>query len=84
MKPWTYDGIGYRRRPARTVRVGDVEIGSEHPIRVQSMTTPSTKDTLATVDQIERLIDSKVYIELRVRVKKGWQNDPRFLEELGL
>ncbi len=34
--------------------------------------------------QVERLIDNKVYIDLRVRVKKGWQNDPRFLEELGL
>jgi len=57
MNRWTYDGLGYRRRRARTVRIGAVEIGSEHPIRVQSMTTPSTKDTQATVDQIERLVD---------------------------
>ncbi len=58
MIAWTYDGLTYRRRGARTVRVGDVEIGSDHPIRVQSMTTPSTRDTLATVDQIERLVDA--------------------------
>ena len=57
MNRWTYSGLGYRRRVTRSVPVGAVLIGSEHPIRVQSMTTPSTKDTLATVDQIERLAD---------------------------
>ena len=56
MVPWTYDGLAYRRRNARTVRIGTVEIGSAHPIRVQSMTTPSTQDTAASVDQIERLV----------------------------
>jgi hypothetical protein len=58
MKRWQYDGIFYRRRPTRTVHVGDVAVGSEHPIRVQSMTTPSTKDTRATVEQIRRLVDA--------------------------
>ena len=58
MLAWTYDGLAYRRRPARTVRIGAVEIGSDHPIRVQSMTTPSTQDTPATVTQIERLVDA--------------------------
>ena len=56
MSSWAYDGMFYRRRPTRTVRVGDVEIGSAHPLRVQSMTTPATKDTAATVLQIERLV----------------------------
>jgi (E)-4-hydroxy-3-methylbut-2-enyl-diphosphate synthase len=55
MGSWKYDGLFYRRRPTRTVFVGDVAVGSEHPIRVQSMTTPSTKDTQATVEQIRRL-----------------------------
>ncbi|HXV76174.1 MAG TPA: (E)-4-hydroxy-3-methylbut-2-enyl-diphosphate synthase [Candidatus Polarisedimenticolaceae bacterium] len=58
MEPWSYDGLTYRRWPSRTVRVGEVEIGSRHPIRVQSMTTPSTKNTRATVDQIVRLVDA--------------------------
>jgi (E)-4-hydroxy-3-methylbut-2-enyl-diphosphate synthase len=56
MTTWKYDGLSYRRRPTRTVHVGDVAVGSEHPIRVQSMTTPPTTDTQATTDQIERLV----------------------------
>jgi len=58
MGSWQYDGLFYRRRPTRTVFVGDVAVGSEHPIRVQSMTTPSTKDTSATVAQIRRLVEA--------------------------
>jgi (E)-4-hydroxy-3-methylbut-2-enyl-diphosphate synthase len=52
----SHDGLTYRRRPTRTVHVGDVAVGSDYPIRVQSMTTPATTDTAATVDQIERLV----------------------------
>ncbi len=47
--------LDYRRRSTRTVFVGDVAVGSDHPIRVQSMTTPATTDTAATVAQIARL-----------------------------
>jgi (E)-4-hydroxy-3-methylbut-2-enyl-diphosphate synthase len=38
------------------VHVGDVLVGGDHPIRVQSMTTPATTDTAATVAQIDRLV----------------------------
>jgi (E)-4-hydroxy-3-methylbut-2-enyl-diphosphate synthase len=38
------------------VRVGDVALGGENPIRVQSMTTTDTLDTAGTADQVERLI----------------------------
>ena len=58
MTTWTYNGLAYRRRPTRTVHVGDIAVGSDHPIRVQSMTTPATTDTKATVEQIERLVDA--------------------------
>ncbi len=58
MPRWIYDGFGSRRRPTRTVHVGDVAVGSDHPIRVQSMTTPATKDTAATVEQIRRLVEA--------------------------
>lgn len=46
------------RRQTCTVSVGDVKIGSDHPIRIQSMTTSSTRDIGATIDQIKRLADS--------------------------
>ena len=57
MPSWTYDGLSCSRRPTRTVQVGDVAVGSEHPIRVQSMTTPATTDVAATVSQIARLVE---------------------------
>ncbi len=42
----------YSRRRAHTVRIGSVEIGSDHPIAVQSMTNTSTRDIQSSVDQI--------------------------------
>lgn len=40
------------RRKTRTVMVGDVALGSEHPIRIQTMTTSDTKDIAATVEEV--------------------------------
>jgi len=47
-----------KRRPTRQVFVGNVEIGSNNPVRIQSMTTTDTKDVEATVSQIKKLSDS--------------------------
>jgi GTP-binding protein Era len=33
---------------------------------------------------IEAFLECEVYLQLFVRVKKDWQSDPRFLEEIGL
>lgn len=40
------------RRKTRTVMVGNVALGSDHPIRIQTMTTTDTKDVAATVEQV--------------------------------
>ncbi len=40
------------RRKTRSVRVGNLELGSEHPIRVQTMTKGDTADVHATFDEI--------------------------------
>ena len=45
----------YSRRETSTTRVGDVEIGSGFPIRLQSMNNTSTMDTEASVAQAERI-----------------------------
>ncbi|CAK9872348.1 unnamed protein product [Sphagnum jensenii] len=45
------------RRKTRTIHIGDVTVGSEHPIRVQTMTTTDTKDVKATVEQVMRIAD---------------------------
>ena len=40
------------------VKVGDLLIGNNHPIRVQTMTTTDTMDTIATVEQSIRCIEA--------------------------
>ncbi len=48
----------YSRYKTRVVTVGDVPLGGDHPIRIQSMTTTDTMDTIATVEQSIRMIDA--------------------------
>lgn len=45
------------RRPTREVMVGNVGVGGNNPLRIQSMTTSSTRDAQATIQQIMRLAD---------------------------
>ncbi len=47
-----------RRRRTREVAVGEVRLGGSQPIRIQSMTTTDTLDTVGTADQIEQLADA--------------------------
>jgi len=51
------DPFSYQRRVSREVRVGNVGIGGDNPIRVQSMITCDTMDTEASVAQT--MADSK-------------------------
>src|SRR6186713_2897399 len=48
----------YDRLLTREVNIGDVSLGAHHPIRVQSMTTTDTMNTLATVEQSIRMIEA--------------------------
>src|ERR1700743_3481426 len=48
----------YKRLPTREVRIGDLLLGNGHPIRVQTMTTTDTMDTMATVEQSIRCIEA--------------------------
>lgn len=45
------------RRKTRPVHVGDVQVGGDAPIVVQTMTNTDTADARATVEQIARLAD---------------------------
>lgn len=51
-------GFGYKRRTTSTALVGNVAIGSDYPIRLQSMTSTSTMDTAGSVAQAKRIIDA--------------------------
>lgn len=48
----------YQRLQTRAVKVGNIAIGGDNPIRVQSMTTTDTMDTKATVEQSIRMIEA--------------------------
>src|ERR1700741_2859575 len=48
----------YRRLKTREVKIGNLLLGNFHPIRVQTMTTTDTMDTIATVEQSIRCIDA--------------------------
>ncbi len=48
----------YKRLPTREVKVGDLLLGAHHPIRIQTMTTTDTMDTMATVEQTIRCIEA--------------------------
>ena len=56
-----------KRRKSRQIKVGDVLVGGDAPISVQSMTNTETTDVEATVGQIRRLEDAGVDI-VRVSV----------------
>lgn len=48
----------YKRFPTREVAIGDIPMGAHHPIRIQSMTTTDTMNTIATVEQTIRMVES--------------------------
>src|SRR5206468_2078693 len=60
--------FSYQRRVSREVRVGNVGIGGDNPIRVQSMITCDTMDTEASVTQTIELAEAGCEI---VRINPG-------------
>ncbi|HEY4784471.1 MAG TPA: (E)-4-hydroxy-3-methylbut-2-enyl-diphosphate synthase, partial [Bacteroidales bacterium] len=48
----------YQRRISSVVQVGNISLGGNYPIRIQSMTNTPTLNTAATVEQCKRIIDA--------------------------
>lgn len=48
----------YERFRTREVSIGDLKLGGDNPIRIQSMTTTDTMDTMGTVEQSIRMIEA--------------------------
>jgi len=69
----------YERLITREVKVGDLIIGGNHPIRIQSMTTTDTMDTIATVEQSIRMIDAGCEL---VRITAPSLNDAKNLANI--
>ncbi len=67
------------RRKTRKIKVGNVEIGGDAPIVVQSMTSTKTADIDKTLFQIKRLTEAGCEI---VRVAVPHEEDAEALEEI--
>ena len=48
----------YSRYKTREVKIGNIPLGGNYPIRIQSMTTTDTMDTIATVEQTIRMVEA--------------------------
>jgi len=45
----------YKRRAAKTIKIGNICIGNNYPISIQSMTNVKTSDVKKAIEQIKRL-----------------------------
>jgi len=71
--------LEYHRRATREVKVGNVGIGGDNPIRVQSMITCDTMDTEASIQQTIELAEAGCEI---VRITAPTVKDARNLEHI--
>ncbi|MEJ2506901.1 MAG: flavodoxin-dependent (E)-4-hydroxy-3-methylbut-2-enyl-diphosphate synthase, partial [Ignavibacteriaceae bacterium] len=58
MKKYCNSLTQYSRYKTREVYIGNVPLGGDNPIRIQSMTITNTMDTKATVEQSIRMVDA--------------------------
>lgn len=75
----------YSRFVTREVAIGDVPMGGNNPIRIQSMTTTDTMDTLGTVEQSIRMVDAGCeYVRITAPSIKEAQNLAEIKKQLRL
>jgi (E)-4-hydroxy-3-methylbut-2-enyl-diphosphate synthase len=73
----------YSRFITREITIGDVPMGGNNPIRIQSMTTTDTMDTIGTVEQSIRMIEAGCeYIRITAPSIKEAQNLANIKKEL--
>lgn len=73
----------YSRRKTRVVDIGGVPMGGDYPIRVQSMTTVDTMDTMGSVEQVIRMVDAGCeYVRITAPSIKEAQNLEEIKKEL--
>ncbi|WP_460553177.1 (E)-4-hydroxy-3-methylbut-2-enyl-diphosphate synthase [Hymenobacter daeguensis] len=73
----------YKRRVSRVVNIGGLPMGGDYPIRVQSMTTVDTMDTLGSVEQTLRMVEAGCeYVRITAPSMKEAQNLLEIKKEL--
>ncbi|WP_316799999.1 (E)-4-hydroxy-3-methylbut-2-enyl-diphosphate synthase [Pedobacter frigidisoli] len=74
----------YSRFLTREVKIGDIALGGHNPIRIQSMTTTDTMDTIGTVEQTIRMVESGCeYVRITAPSIKEAENLANIKKELG-
>jgi (E)-4-hydroxy-3-methylbut-2-enyl-diphosphate synthase len=74
---------GYKRLKTREVKIGNLLLGNNHPVRVQTMTTTDTMDTIATVEQAIRCIEAGAeLVRITAPSKKEAENLANIKNEL--
>lgn len=83
VRQYCNDLVRYSRRKTIEVKIGDVPLGGDNPIRVQSMTTVDTMDTKGSVEQAIRMIESGCeYVRLTAPSVKEARNLEAIRKEL--
>lgn len=73
----------YSRFLTREVQIGNIPMGGLNPIRIQSMTTTDTMDTLGTVEQTIRMVESGCeYVRITAPSMKEAENLANIKKEL--
>ncbi|MDW7690598.1 (E)-4-hydroxy-3-methylbut-2-enyl-diphosphate synthase [Flammeovirgaceae bacterium SG7u.111] len=73
----------YQRRETIEVKIGDIALGGNNPIRVQSMTTVDTMDTLGSVEQTIRMVEAGCeYVRITAPSIKEAENLANIKKEL--
>jgi (E)-4-hydroxy-3-methylbut-2-enyl-diphosphate synthase len=85
LKQYCNSLVRYSRRKTIEVKIGDVPMGGNNPIRIQSMTTVDTMDTKGSVEQVIRMVDAGCeYVRITAPSIKEAQNLEVIKKELSL
>lgn len=83
MNPQQYNFLSavtsYQRLKTSEVSIGDLKLGNGNPIRIQTMTTTDTMDTIATVEQSIRCIEAGAEL---VRITAPSKNESLNLQHI--
>jgi (E)-4-hydroxy-3-methylbut-2-enyl-diphosphate synthase len=83
MQSYTADLLNYKRLKTREVKVGNLLIGGNNPVCIQTMTTTDTMDTTATVAQTLRCIQAGAeLVRITAPSKKEAENLQNIKDEL--
>jgi (E)-4-hydroxy-3-methylbut-2-enyl-diphosphate synthase len=75
LKQYCNSLVQYSRRNTLEVNLGDVPMGGNNPIRIQSMTTIDTMDTQGSVEQVIRMVEAGCeYVRITAPSLKEAQN----------